>query len=92
MEPTDRKYSPPEACDYLKERHGIRRTPATLAKLRCVSSEGPIFVKANRQVLYPEAGLDDYAASLLSSPRRSTSDRSEDNTRVSKSETWERIP
>jgi hypothetical protein len=80
METNGRKYSPPEACDYLKEHHGIRRKPTTLAKLRCVSSDGPIFFRANRQILYPEWGLDEYAASLLSSPRRSTSDRSADKT------------
>jgi hypothetical protein len=78
METNDRKYFPPEACDYLKERHGITRKPTTLAKLRCVSSDGPIFLKANRQILYPQWGLDEYAAALLSSPRRSTSDHSDD--------------
>jgi hypothetical protein len=66
---------PLEASTYLEQRWGLRRRPATLAKLRCVSSDGPVFFKANRQVLYPRSGLDRYAAALLSNLRRSTSDR-----------------
>lgn len=68
---------PSEASEYLERSWGIKRKPATLAKLRCVSSNGPVFFKANRQVLYPRSGLDQYAAALLSSLRRSTSDRGE---------------
>jgi hypothetical protein len=77
MQPSIKKPNliPAEASEYLESRWGIKRKPATLAKLRCVSSDGPIFFKANRQILYPRAGLDRYAATLLSSPRRSTSDR-----------------
>src|SRR5437016_178029 len=67
-------FPPPEASEYLQTHWGIKRTPATLAKLRCVSSDGPIFLKANRHVLYPRSGLDEFAANLLSKPRRSTSD------------------
>ena len=70
-------YPPPAACEYLESQWGIKRTPATLAKLRCVSSNGPSFFKANRDILYPRTGLDEYAASLLSALRRSTSDRGE---------------
>ena len=80
---------PPEASEYLERQWGIKRKPATLAKLRCVSSDGPIFFKANRQILYPRSGLDEYAAALLSSPRRSTSDRGTayGSSRLAKSET-----
>jgi hypothetical protein len=67
--------SPAEASEYLLQAHGISRKPATLAKIRCVSSDGPVFIKANRTVLYPRPGLDEYARSLLSPPMRSTSDQ-----------------
>jgi hypothetical protein len=73
--PAEKPNLPPaEASEYLERCWGIKRKPTTLAKLRCVSSDGPIFFKANRQILYPRSGLDEYAAALLSSPRRSTSD------------------
>ena len=65
---------PPEASEYLEKQHGVVRKVSTLAKLRCVSSDGPAFFKANRQILYPRSGLDQYAAKLLSALRRSTSD------------------
>jgi hypothetical protein len=86
-------FPPPEASEYLKTHWGIKRTPATLAKLRCVSSNGPVFYKANRQILYPRTGLDEYAVSLLSGLRRSTSDRSGDSiSRPNKRETSEPAP
>jgi hypothetical protein len=79
MQPDKEKpnYPPPEASEYLRNQWGIKRTPATLAKLRSIRSNGPVFLKANRNVLYPRTGLDEYAATLLSTPRRSTSDRGE---------------
>ena len=76
MTEIDRKrFTPPEASAYLCEMHGIRRAVPTLAKMRCVSSEGPAFLKANRQVLYTPEALDEYAHRLLSEPMRSTSER-----------------
>jgi hypothetical protein len=68
------KRPPQEACDYLLSEWGIRRSPLTLAKIRCVSSEGPTFVKAGRDVLYSFESLDVYARKLISAPRSSTSD------------------
>jgi hypothetical protein len=65
---------PKEACDYLLSEWGIRRRPVTLAKMRCVSSGGPKFVKAGRDVLYSLKSLDDYARSPISAPLSSTSD------------------
>jgi hypothetical protein len=65
---------PPAASQYLDETWGIRRRPATLAKLRCTSSEGPKYVKAGREVRYSPNTLDDFARSLISEPRTSTSD------------------
>lgn len=67
--------APPEASVYLKEKWGVRRAVPTLAKLRCVSSEGPEFIKANRQVIYTPESLDAYAKRLLSAPLRSTSEQ-----------------
>lgn len=64
---------PNRACDLLSEEFGIRRTPSTLAKLRCIGGS-PVFLKAGRAVLYPEDALRDWARSLLSAPRRNTSD------------------
>ena len=67
--------TPREASAYLNQRWGIQRAVQTLAKLRCYSSAGPIFLKASRGVLYPREGLDAYALSMLSAPMRSTSER-----------------
>ncbi len=67
--------NPREASEYLDANWGIRRAVPTLAKIRCLSSTGPLFIKANRGILYPREGLDAYARSLLSAPMRSTSDR-----------------
>ena len=66
--------TPPEASDYLRGQYGIRLAVKTLAKLRCVSSTGPIFVRAGRAILYPQDGLDAYARATVSAPMRSTSD------------------
>lgn len=64
--------TPALACQLLNEEFGIKRTPATLAKLRCVGGS-PIFLKANRAVLYPRESLRDWARLLLSPPKHSTS-------------------
>jgi hypothetical protein len=74
---TDRErfvVSPKEACEYLLSEWGIRRRPVTLAKIRCLSSDGPTFVKAGRDVLYSRESLDAFARRLISAPRSSTSD------------------
>jgi len=68
-----RYLSPAEACDILRDEFGIPRTPATLAKIRCISSDGPVFVKAGRLVRYPESELREWARSFLSPIMRSTS-------------------
>lgn len=66
--------APPEASAYLKARWGIQHKPSTLAKLRCTRSDGPVFRKAGRSIIYTNKTLDEYAAELLSEPMRSTSD------------------
>jgi hypothetical protein len=62
-----------DASNYLREKWGISRAPATLAKLACVGG-GPRFESANRVPLYPEPELDAWAESILSPLRSSTSD------------------
>ncbi len=63
------------ASAYLMERHGISRTPGTLAKLAVIGG-GPKFRKiGSRQVLYDVTELDAWAASVLSEPLGSTSER-----------------
>jgi hypothetical protein len=62
------------ASVYLRERHGISRTPGTLAKL-AVTGGGPKFRKIGvRHVLYDIADLDAWAVSALSDPVASTSE------------------
>ena len=65
-----------EASAYLHDRWHIRRSASTLAKYRCVGG-GPEFRKANRDAIYEPAGLDAYAAKILSGPMRSTSESPE---------------
>jgi hypothetical protein len=69
LRPLDRR----EASEYLFDKHGIRRSPSTLAKLACVGG-GPVFRKANRAVIYDPPALDTYAAEITSGPMRSTSE------------------
>ena len=45
------------ASVYLKQRWGIERAPATLAKLACVGG-GPKFYRAGRWPMYDAADLD----------------------------------
>lgn len=63
-----------EASAYLKQRHGLERTPGTLAKLACLGG-GPAFRKVGaRCVLYDIEGLDRWATETIGTPRRSTSE------------------
>lgn len=61
------------ASVYLKEKHGIERSPATLAKYASIGG-GPEFRRAGRVPLYTPDALDKYAESILSKPVRSTSE------------------
>ncbi len=62
-----------DACEYLRHRHGITRSPATLAKY-ATTGGGPRFQKASRDVLYAPHDLDEWAESLLSAPVAHTSE------------------
>ncbi|WP_298257121.1 hypothetical protein [Bradyrhizobium sp.] len=64
-----------EASQYLLDRHGIRRSPGTLAKLACVGG-GPIFRKVRRGVIYDLDALDTFALSITSAPMRTTAELS----------------
>jgi hypothetical protein len=60
------------ASRWLAER-GIRRTPQTLRKLRCLGG-GPRFRLLNRRPYYTEADLARWIADRLSAPLGSTSE------------------
>lgn len=61
------------AARYLLEVHGVRRAPATLAKLACVGG-GPKFRKDGRWPLYSQQALDEWATGHLSPEVASTSE------------------
>jgi hypothetical protein len=62
-----------EASRYLRDTHGLERAPTTLAKLAVIGG-GPAFRRAGRIPLYARADLDDWVASILSGPMRTTSE------------------
>jgi hypothetical protein len=63
-----------EAAVYVTETYGIPCSPKTLAKLACVSSNGPPFRMAGRIPLYPKSGLDAWAQNKIGPLVRSTSE------------------
>jgi hypothetical protein len=64
-----------QAADYVVENYNIPCSPKTLAKLACVSSEGPPFRLAGRFPLYPASGLDAWAQNKIGPLVCSTSSR-----------------
>jgi hypothetical protein len=72
-EPVVKRLRRHEASRYLRERHGIERAPATLAKLAVVGG-GPEYYLFGRIPYYPVDKLDEWVEARLSH-RRSTSDR-----------------
>ena len=62
-----------EAANYVTTIYGIPCSPKTLAKLACVSSNGPPFRLAGRFPLYPTSGLDAWALAKIGPLVRSTS-------------------
>ncbi len=62
------------AAKYVTDTFGFPCSPRTLAKLACVSSQGPPFRLAGRIPLYPVAGLDEWAQSKIGPLVRSTSE------------------
>ena len=63
-----------EAAKYVTDTYGIPCSPKTLAKLACVSSDGPPFRMAGRTPLYPIQNLDTWAQSKIGPLVRSTSE------------------
>lgn len=63
-----------EAAAYVTATYNIPCSPRTLAKLACVSSEGPAFRKAGRFPLYPVSELDTWARRKVGPLMRSTSE------------------
>lgn len=63
-----------KAAKYIETTYGMPCSPKTLAKLACVSSEGPPFRKAGRTPLYARADLDAWAKARIGPRVRSTSE------------------
>jgi hypothetical protein len=63
-----------DAAKYVTDTYSIPCSPKTLAKLACVSSEGPPFRMAGRTPLYPIQNLDTWAQSKIGPLIRSTSE------------------
>lgn len=61
-----------EAASYITATYNIPCSPKTLAKLACVSSEGPAFRKAGRFPLYPVSELDAWARRKVGPLMKST--------------------
>ncbi|MEP3276975.1 MAG: hypothetical protein ABJN26_22710 [Stappiaceae bacterium] len=57
-----------DASSYLRAKHGISRTPGTLAVFAC-KGKGPMFRKDGRQtVVYDVTELDRWAREILGKP------------------------
>jgi hypothetical protein len=63
-----------DAAKYVRERWGLPLATRTLAKIACVSSDGPEMHYAGRIPLYTPESLDKWAAKKIGPPRSSTSD------------------
>ena len=63
-----------EAAKYVVEKYNVPCSPKTLAKIACISSEGPPFRLAGRFPLYPISGLDAWAQKKIGPLVRSTSE------------------
>ncbi len=70
----DRLLRRTDAAKYVSDTYGIPCSPKTLAKIACVSSEGPPFRLAGRTPLYPISGLDEWAQNRIGPLVRSTSE------------------
>lgn len=75
---------PPDFVDELLTREeasaylatiGVRRRPATLAKLFCSRSDGPPCIHDGRKPYYPKRQLHEWGMRQLTQPRRSSSEK-----------------
>jgi hypothetical protein len=62
-----------QAAKYVVDTYNVPCSPKTLAKLACISSDGPPF-HAGRFPLYPVSGLDAWAKKKIGPLVRSTSE------------------
>jgi hypothetical protein len=73
-----RRYTRNDASKYLIEKHGVRFSPNTLAKLFCIGG-GPKCRHVGRRPFYDEPDLDEWIESRLrsraSSPKPSRTSR-----------------
>lgn len=72
--PAERYLRRSEAAKYVVDQYNVPCSPKTLAKLACISSEGPPFRLAGRFPLYPVSGLDAWAQRKIGPLVRSTSE------------------
>ena len=63
-----------EAASYVTTNY-FPCSPRTLAKIACLTSQGPPFRLAGRVPLYPVSGLDEWAQSKIGPLVRSTSEK-----------------
>jgi hypothetical protein len=63
-----------QAAKYVVDTHNVPCSPKTLAKLACISSNGPPFRLAGRFPLYPISGLDAWARAKIGPLVHSTSE------------------
>ncbi|TPW04670.1 MAG: Uncharacterized protein FD124_2498 [Alphaproteobacteria bacterium] len=63
-----------QACAYLAT-IGVRRRPATLAKLFSTRSDGPPCIHDGRKPFYPKRPLHEWGVRQLTQLRRSSSER-----------------
>ena len=77
MSPNSENLLPRDAAKYI----GL--APATMAKIRCCSNDGPRFMRLGRKILYARSDLDTWLAARLATstsdadarlPRRLTDD------------------
>src|ERR1700719_2041585 len=72
--PAERLLRRSEAAKYVVETYNVPCSPKTLAKLACVSSDGPPFRLAGRFPLYPVSGLDAWVRAKIGPLVHSTSE------------------
>jgi hypothetical protein len=63
-----------QAAAYLSEKHKLKTSPKSLAKY-VVTGGGPRYRKHGSRAIYTQTHLDEYAASKITEPRKSTSER-----------------
>jgi hypothetical protein len=68
-----RNYRRREAAAYVREKHNVPCTEATLATL-ATRGGGPCFRRFGKIPIYPEEGLDSWVEARMGAPVRSTSE------------------